>query len=559
MDNGSSESIDTHPRPSSNSERSRRFFRALGAFFRPCVEFVPIFVTLLFLGALFWAKDQDSLSRHWFSIRAAGHKLNCVAILPKPVQKRPVIIYAHGSGGSLMNDGFVLRQMAELGLAVVSLDYHQTNATMFPAEMEAVQNHLAHQNWADTNAIAWVGMSLGANRMMDLVQRHPERQPQLLVQLSGAGWNPSSNLHCPVLFIHSDQDEVFPLADTERLAFELRTNGVPVQLKILHGLSHGLGPERGVIFRFVGEYCRMQLWKNREQKAESRQSLVASAAGSNGDGSEMEQTDNKVWLNYHSLAQFEADAPPFWPFCLPAAAWMVGYYAWRHRRNPVPVKKIKLRRHEVALRWLAAVLGIWAVGVTALHLVPPHLSVSKDTLAIARRCLIQPKERADFDFLASQPIWQGQKLKTLMDQAELANYNRELINWKLDETIYHNYVLSPIIEPSSIFHPPSSSLNWRRPLWEEFYPRIRHENSPADAAQIVVRHLRERVTIADLPNPPRSVSAIWRRQITDGKGFQIIYVAALRSVGVPARLDTNGQPEFYDGNQWQPAPKPAVD
>jgi hypothetical protein len=55
------------------------------------------------------------------------------------------------------------------------------------------------------------------------------------------------------------------------------------------------------------------------------------------------------------------------------------------------------------------------------------------------------------------------------------------------------------------------------------------------------------------------VSVIWRSQITDEKGFQIIYVAALRSVGVPARLDANGQAEFYDGNQWQPTPMPAVD
>jgi hypothetical protein len=224
-------------------------------------------------------------------------------------------------------------------------------------------------------------------------------------------------------------------------------------------------------------------------------------------------------------------------------------------QSSLPTNYGKPNRWLSRAAWCAVMV---AVGVTSFYLFAPYLPVSDKTIAIARHHLILSKERADFDFLADKPIWQGQKLKAILDQAELANYNRELINWKLDEKIFRNYVLSPVIEPSSTSNLPLSNLNWRRPLWEAFYPRIRHENSPADAAQIVIRHLRERVTIADLSNPPHSVSAIWSRQITDEKGFQIIYVAALRSVGVPARLDANGQADFYDGNQWQIAPKPCV-
>jgi hypothetical protein len=39
------------------------------------------------------------------------------------------------------------------------------------------------------------------------------------------------------------------------------------------------------------------------------------------------------------------------------------------------------------------------------------------------------------------------------------------------------------------------------------------------------------MTIATLPNLTHGVSEIWRKQITDAAGFEIIYVAALRSVG----------------------------
>ena len=157
------------------------------------------------------------------------------------------------------------------------------------------------------------------------------------------------------------------------------------------------------------------------------------------------------------------------------------------------------------------------------------------------------------NILAAQPIWHGRKLHVLLTHVELANYNRELINWQLNEDRYRDYVLTPVITGQL-----SEKFNWRRPLWEEFYPRIRHESSPEDAATIVVRHLRERVTVADLPNLSHDVPTIWLKQITDEAGFEIIYVATLRSVGVPARLNTYGRVELFDDGKWQPAPQPVV-
>lgn len=288
-------------------------------------------------------------------------------------------------------------------------------------------------------------------------------------------------------------------------------------------------PERGVVFRSIGEYCLTHLTSRDKRPRTS------------------------AWQDYHSIAEWQAEAPPFWLFCLPAAIWAVGWGIWKWHRKPTLVENPRLQRHEVVVRWLAAVLAIWAFAESALHLIPPHFAVSDRTLSIARKILVQPKEKADIGFLAAQPIWLGQKLKTLLDHVELSGYNRELINWQLDDKIYRDFVLSPVITGNS-----GERFDWRRPLWEEFYPRIRHESSPDDAAKIVVRHLRERVTIAALPNPPREVPAIWLRQITDEAGFQIIYVASLRSVGVPARLDSNGKAEFHDGTNWQPAPSPSV-
>jgi acetyl esterase/lipase len=533
-------------------------------------------VILLFLGALLWAKEQDPFSRKWFMLKTAEHgSFKCVAVLPKPIHQYPVIIYAHGSGGSLLNDGNELRQMAELGLATVGFEYDQTHEATFDAQFEASLRYLGRQHWADTNAIAWVGFSLGANRMLDFALQHPEQQPQLLVQLSGAGLSEGQtnsrleSLHYPVLLVHGEQDEVFPVENTKQLASILQTNGLPVELKIIPGIPHGTEPERGVLFRCIGEYCLTHL------------------AG------------NGAWQNYHSISQWQAAAPPLWLFWLPAAAWAVGWLIWRLRNftSPIPVVQScrsasisppasaaiptespaktslgsfwwkfgrrgnvalpwgsrPLKHSEIVLRWLAVILATWALAETTIHLVTPHFHVNNSTLSIARRLLVQPKEHADFENLAAQPIWQDQKLKTLLAHVELAGYNRELINWQLDDKMYRNFVLSPVIIGSS-----DKQLNWRRPLWEEFYPRIRKEQSPEDAAKIVARHLRERVTIAALPDLPHDVPSIWLKQITDETGFENIYVAALRSVGVPARLDPHQQAEIWDGDKWHAAPPPSV-
>ena len=65
-----------------------------------------------------------------------------------------------------MNDGNVLRQFADLGLAAVGFDYDQIHPGAFEGEYAAVLDYVRRQSWADTNAIAWVGFSLGAQHTL---------------------------------------------------------------------------------------------------------------------------------------------------------------------------------------------------------------------------------------------------------------------------------------------------------------------------------------------------------------------------------------------------------
>jgi dienelactone hydrolase len=542
--------------------------------------FVPVFAALLFFGAMFWAKGRDPFHRIWFSVKAPGYgKAECVAVLPKTAARPlPVVVYLHGSGGSLLTSGNELRQMAEMGLAAVGMEYNQTNEVACDAQFTALLGWVQRQVWADTNRIAWVGFSLGAQRQLAFALGHPGAWPILLVRVSG-GWVPELEKgsatdsvasvgvspnesarrtethalaettaqasgpavrdaqqsdrdgrapHCSALLIHGGNDEVFPVADARRLAGVLQSNGVPVELKVVSGASHGFEPDRMQVFRVIGEYCLTHL----------------ESPGALG--------------SYRSILSWQAQARPLWLFWIPAFLWAaVWVYARSGNRNFVTMffrPQPPLRPWEVALRWVAGLLAAAALADTALHLVPPRLAIAERTLAIARQHLIQPKEAADFDFLAANPGWRGKRLRTLLEHVELANYNRELIDWKLDDRFYRDFVLTPQIDAAA-----DGQLDWRRPLWESFYPRIRKQPTPDAAAEIVARYLRERVTVAEGNNWPQTIAAIWQRQVSDACGFEAVYVAAMRAVGVPSRLNAQHRAEYWSGSNWRPAPRPIMD
>jgi O-antigen ligase len=230
-------------------------------------------------------------------------------------------------------------------------------------------------------------------------------------------------------------------------------------------------------------------------------------------------------------------------------------------------------RPTILLRWAAGIMVVVAFVLTAVHLITPQLAVSDRTLGIARKFIVPPGEKADFEYLATKPIWSEQPLKVLLQHADLANYNRALVNWRLSDEIYREFVLSPEIvptpglattlspfdgerdgvrrEPSTLNSQPSTDLSWRRPLWEFFYPRIRKESSLAAAAEIVMRQLREQVKATHDAGAPAGILESWQRGAADEATFRMLAVAALRAVGIPSRLTGAEQVEFWNGAEWK--------
>jgi hypothetical protein len=211
-------------------------------------------------------------------------------------------------------------------------------------------------------------------------------------------------------------------------------------------------------------------------------------------------------------------------------------------------------RSSIALRVLAVLVALVAIGLTGIHLITPRLPVSDWTLAVARLWIIPEHERPDVEWLLQNETWRGKRLRTLIEHAHLAGYNRQLVNWQIDDTMYREYVLSPEIDAAA-----DGQMDWRRRLWESFYPRVRREHDEESAAEIVVRHLRERVTIASNAAGPVEIAESWQRQMANERKFEALYVAAMRSVCIPARLNDDGRAEFHRQSQWKLAPRAVLE
>ena len=120
------------------------------------------------------------------------------------------------------------------------------------------------------------------------------------------------------------------------------------------------------------------------------------------------------------------------------------------------------------------------------------------------------------------------------------------ISASLPEKEWREFVLSPWIDGAD------ADITWRRELWEWMAPRVRRETDAEQAAQIVARELRRRVSLQS-ESLSHGIAASWAGAAADVGCLDRMYVAALRSAGVPSRL-ANGRVELLVGERWQSAP-----
>jgi hypothetical protein len=209
--------------------------------------------------------------------------------------------------------------------------------------------------------------------------------------------------------------------------------------------------------------------------------------------------------------------------------------------------------------------ALLATVTTAIHLGLPRLPVTEQSIAWSRRLLPSLDEERLFLQLARELATAASEkgvvsaemrqvtVRTLYDHVTLASLQRDLMNWEVENELWMRWVLSPRMDG------PLGDMRWRRVLWEHFHPRTRHKQTPTAAARILAAKLALRVRITTGTDLPDRIHECWVRGLTDEIGFERMYVAALRSVGIAARIDASGQAVYHDGAQWLPAPRPLTE
>ena len=447
--------------------------------------------------------------------------------MTKSHQPNPVVVYLHGSRGTVTKDGPTLRLFAELGFAAVSIDYDQSNQKVFDAELRCLSAWLKEQAWARSDSVVWIGSSLGAQRSLSHLLRNPEVRPQFYVRVGGGLVDEAKEssgegltIGCPALLLHGGNDRIFPATDCDKLAGLLRKGGTPAGVIVLPKLAHGFRPDRQAVMRALAEICAERL------------------------GAVPSGLTNRT--------------PTCWFVWIPVAlafGWrafaLKNKWLWLMRADMGPSTGA-----EWVFRFGASAAAIGAVLFTGICLALPRMEAKEELLRRTVEWGIVNADEADAEFLGRLEVSGAGSTPTVsqvLEHAELAGYRGRFLHDGLDDEIWRRHVVSPVISGNS------GRLNWRRPLWENFYPRVRKEASPMSAAVIVCRFLRERVSIVGDAEDLQGVLASWHFQRANPRDWERLYVASLRSACVAARVSDNGKAEIWNGKNWQSAPRPVVD
>jgi len=474
-----------------------------------------------------WVSVRDPIKRIAFEVSGPdGHRTNGMAIVPRTEGVKPVAVYLHGSGGTVLKDGPTLRLFAELGFAAVSIDYEKSNQAVFNGQLSGLGTWLKRQPWADSESVVWIGSSLGAQRSLSYLLRESAMNPDLYVRVGGGLVREArapdarrARIECPTLLLHGENDQVFPLEECEQLAEILRNGGTPTGAVILAEQDHGFRPDRLGVMRALGEFCAEQM-----------------------------DDDGRFSRNSTPVSPVAGLPVAFFLACIGLVFWRGGL--WLLRGDSETSSRLE-QTFRVGVK-LAVLSSVICSGVC---LALPAMPVNKARIERAVEWGIVNVGKWDAEFLGGLDLSHLIAQPTtgdLLEHAELTNYRGRFLYGDLDDDFWRRYVMSPLIAGDS------TRIDWRRPLWESFYPRVRKEDSPMDAAIIVCRFLRERVSIVSDFQETQGVHASWFSRRANSADWERLYVAALRSGGIAARLNRTGDAEIWDGDEWLSAPRPLV-
>lgn len=210
------------------------------------------------------------------------------------------------------------------------------------------------------------------------------------------------------------------------------------------------------------------------------------------------------------------------------------------------------RRIRSAVWGAAIVTALSALAQTTANLALMRSEPTSANLAKAERRLLNPAEAQDWQWLLKSGLSAGVTVSEWLDTVGLANLQRRQFYGALPEGLFRDHVLSPQLMPGQTL-----TGGLRRELWRHFAPRVRKETDIALAAVIIARELRTRVTPqATADADANALLVAWQRGEAHPLEWESLFIAALRSAGIAARVGEAARTEIWLESAWQAAPRP---
>jgi hypothetical protein len=499
-------------------------------------------IGLAWAGLWVWAKGGDEFERQRVRLRDdAGRRREIWWVEPRGAgPKGPWVIYAPEPGQSWPSWGAHAVQLAGVGLRVVAVPLNAGDEAEAMRSLAAVKAWLLGWGECGGGRAVWVAHGGAAAAVLRFLAREDLADPWVCVE-SG----PTSGLLAMLaMFRDSDKEgDVWSRlgsgewiwggwapgraeSSLEEGQEELRRTGARVGVTHVMPLAHvGLDQDR-LLFRVAGEAC-WRLWGYGE---------VARHAMS--------------WTA-------PVDRGPWWMGLLPSLAWAIGMGVWlkreKTRSGPSPgagraVEGSGLNRTLRVIRVGALLLALAALVWHGLHWGLLQSPADEGTAGWARKRLVADEERADWDRLMRRMDWRGRPWRVAWEHAHLVAYNRLLLPWGLPKEVEERWVLDPRLSDED-----DGELEWRRWLWERLYPRVRKEPTISSAVGVVVGYLRSQVGTGWW-GEDSDLRRMWSLGWATARGFELLCVAGLRSVGIPARRTTSEGVVYWENGRWHKVP-----
>lgn len=199
------------------------------------------------------------------------------------------------------------------------------------------------------------------------------------------------------------------------------------------------------------------------------------------------------------------------------------------------------------LRVLCLCLAGYAAAFTLVLLFLRFCTVNRATLRVAEAFCIPKEAMASFVHLSTSGKWQLRRMGELIDTVRVSEYNRRLVQWKVNKELYYQFVLD-----DELGHGRRLSAKSRTALWFLFYPKIKGRASALDAVKSIKDYLKEptgrRKSFRLLGSAEGELGL---EKCGSGSDVEALAVAIHRAIGIPARVDRDGLAEFHDSFGWR--------